>query len=331
MRRERVAMRRAGLTSAWQLSAVAVVALTWLVPIGTARAFDDHGPLNPPLLLPYNGVVELDGAAMSGQLKMRFTLDDNAAVERDLAAGDPPLWQDVVVVDLARGRFHVDLGAGAALPADLLQSDELFLGVDICRSGTSTSDCPDGDSAAWVILSSSKKFVPVPYAYMSAQSIDMKVNGDLQVTNDTRVDHDLTVGNNATVTGVLSAGSVSTGSLSASSLSVGGGTVTGCPNSSLANYGLCWQYHGGYIYTFKEAAAVCKTWGGHLCSRAQISALQAAGAQHCGAGWVSDRTDNSNGVVLYPMQTTDSNCGNAPGVHGWSLPFTSDSGANCCK
>ena len=265
------------MTRRTPISIVLVVLMAaWLTT--PALAFDDHGPLNPPQLLPYNGVVELNGAAVSGTLKMRFTLDDNAAVERDLSAVDPPLWQDVVLVECAAGRFHVDLGASAALPANLLRSDQLFLGVDICSAGTEVAHCQQPDSSDWVVMSSSKKFVPVPYAYLSAQSIDMKVNGDLQVTNDARVDQELTVGGGLSVSGETILGSASLASAAVSgTLTLGSWQLHGgCPSGWSDGDGFCASPVQA-ASSVHEAQMSCARMGADTCSVGQYYVIGTTG------------------------------------------------------
>lgn len=110
--------------------------------------------------------------------------------------------------------------------------------------------------------------------------------------------------------------------------------VLACPNNSRADYGLCmfWvQGAGAYSLTYKQAGATCRTNHAHLCSRAEVGALQAAGApDSCQYGWFADRTDETHAYAGYPMQSTSPGCG-APGINESLHLMTDLLGGYCCK
>ncbi|HEY4106822.1 MAG TPA: hypothetical protein VGM44_23135 [Polyangiaceae bacterium] len=106
-----------------------------------------------------------------------------------------------------------------------------------------------------------------------------------------------------------------------------------CPDATApGKYGFCiWEIgNAAYTYTFQTAATACAAQGARLCTVAELSAAQAAGAQWCDFGWVADRVDNGNGYRAYPMQQTLAGCGSA-GVNLFQSPFATGADATCCK
>lgn len=145
--------------------------LSFGVGIPRAHAVDDFGPMNPPQVIPYRGYVEVDGQAFNGTLQMRFTLSEDSTVDRESGF----LWQSAPVdVSVFQGEFSTPLGAPSGLSPDVLDHDLLYLGIDIRPSETDD----------WVVLSNAQRLVPVPYAYMAAQSRDLSVGGDLDVSGE---------------------------------------------------------------------------------------------------------------------------------------------------
>jgi len=109
-----------------------------------------------------------------------------------------------------------------------------------------------------------------------------------------------------------------------------------CPGDpqAPAAYGFCiWHENNGTYYsqTYREAAATCKAKGARLCTLAEVSAAQAAGAQWCAFSWVADRADNANGYQAFPMQTLVGGCGGLIGVVSDTRSFSDKIDANCCK
>ncbi len=105
-----------------------------------------------------------------------------------------------------------------------------------------------------------------------------------------------------------------------------------CPNpDSIEKHGFCIWHIGEYNKTFFEAAKACKTLGARLCSLNEVSAAQAAGAEWCSAGWVSNRNENgSKAFIAYPMQSNNTaSCGKAFFPHSLQ-ELNTNWGANCC-
>ena len=104
-----------------------------------------------------------------------------------------------------------------------------------------------------------------------------------------------------------------------------------CPDvDAPRDYGFCIWVHGKYDKTYAQAAGLCRDQGGRLCTRAEISAAQAAGANWCISAWVADRADNTNAYTSYPLQSAAPGCGEA-GLHEEIEPMTTLKGATCCR
>ena len=110
-----------------------------------------------------------------------------------------------------------------------------------------------------------------------------------------------------------------------------------CPSqSSVEKFGICIWHIGSYNKNFYEAANACKSQGGRLCTHAEVSAAQSAGAEWCSWGWVADRSnDNSDQAkfakVTFPMQKIrPTGCGNSL-LPTMLQPIEKKFGANCCK
>ena len=83
-------------------------------------------------------------------------------------------------------------------------------------------------------------------------------------------------------------------------------------------------YIGGYDYTKAQAAATCTTHGAVVATGAQLSDAQAAGADWCATGWLSDQT-----VAKYPINTSImEGCAGGPSVVEYTPP-NGKAGVNC--
>ena len=74
----------------------------------------------------------------------------------------------------------------------------------------------------------------------------------------------------------------------------------------------------GYINQSWNAASKCSEYGAKVASKAQLTAAQAAGADWCSTGWVSDNGEKA----IYPITTsTMGGCGNGrAGIIEWTPP-----------
>lgn len=110
-------------------------------------------------------------------------------------------------------------------------------------------------------------------------------------------------------------------------------TEKGCPNTqNLLNLGFCiWLYcENGRTLSYFDAADRCREQGGRLCTLAEVSAAQAAGAQWCSWAWVADRVNDSTAYRAFPMQEFHNNCG-GPGLVKDTAGMGTQQCANCCK
>lgn len=107
----------------------------------------------------------------------------------------------------------------------------------------------------------------------------------------------------------------------------------GCPElDSISNYGFCmWQPTSSYTLTWRQAAAACLAAAGRLCTKAEVQAAYAAGANICSWGWVADHASGgaSTATAVYPMQVGSTGC--AQGFNERIDPDTTTWAAYCCK
>ena len=84
-------------------------------------------------------------------------------------------------------------------------------------------------------------------------------------------------------------------------------------------------YIGGYEYTKAQAAGVCTSRGAVVATGAQLSDAQAAGADWCSTGWLSDQSKPK-----YPITTNvQGGCGNGSAGIKEYLPPGGKAGVNC--
>lgn len=166
-------------------------------------------------------------------------------------------------------------------------------------------------------------------------------NGDLVATGGAVGGYNMQVvrvggivlGDSETFNGVIDEVRVWTRALSQAEIRTSmGASADTCPSPSAPpTLGFCIWHVGGYDKTFLQAAAACRAQGGRLCTRAEVSAAQAGGAQWCSWGWTADRVDNSTGYISFPMQTASGGCCNLVGVCETTTAMSSAYGANCCR
>lgn len=174
-----------------------------------------------PRVIPYQGVLEFDGAPVSGTYAMRFTVYDGAAV----------VWTETQNVAVYAGTFSVMLGTVAGgVDALARRADDLTLQITLLNE--------DGDEDD-VVLAGAQRFVPVPYALWSAAASDMTVARDASIGRNIDVIGTSRLRGNATLDGTLTSsgrGTFNNGvTVSAGGLTVaaGGATITG--NTTIAS------------------------------------------------------------------------------------------------
>jgi hypothetical protein len=121
----------------------------------------------------------------------------------------------------------------------------------------------------------------------------------------------------------------------------GGSTIPGCPaqNTPAVNRPNPYRFtrpnaptgnpevfhSSGYNTLDYNAESVCSNYNGaKQATKAQLAAAQAAGADWCSTGWVSDNFD-----AQYPINVSlVQGCGSSPGIQSWTPP-SKKAGVNC--
>jgi len=121
----------------------------------------------------------------------------------------------------------------------------------------------------------------------------------------------------------------------------GGSTIPGCPaqNTPAVNRPNPYRFthptaptgkpevfhSGGYNTLDYNAESVCSNYNGaKVATKTQLAGAQAAGADWCSTGWVSDNYD-----AQYPINVSIvGGCGGAPGIQTWTPP-SKKAGVNC--
>lgn len=135
-----------------------------------------------PRVIPYQGVLELDGQPFNGEVSIGFSI--YAA-----SSGGAPLWSEERTVSVYNGTFAVSLGSITPIAATLLAADSLWVGITV-----------DG-----LEMTNRQNITPVPYALWSAQSSDLTVARDASIARNLSVVGTATFGNTVNVGGRLTA------------------------------------------------------------------------------------------------------------------------------
>lgn len=172
-----------GLIESTQKLALAV---TCGIAVGALSAAGLLAIAEPPTerahVIPYDGVVELDGVAVSGAMTLRFTLFDSFAADAEA------VWTDVLDAEVVNGRFRTLLGRQTPFPVDsdaLFRRDGIFLSVEVAH--------PDLDDV-WIALNNRQRIAPSPAAHVTRFAHELELTGDLTVEGSTEVVGDLTIG-----------------------------------------------------------------------------------------------------------------------------------------
>ena len=176
-------------------------------------AFADGDPATDdvPRTLPYQGVLELDGAPVNAEglnaLHILFELYDGQDAE-------VPTYSQPIVVEVYDGRFTATIGP-LGLNADneeveiteiITAADDLYLGMTLLGD----PDDPDDDIA----LSNRQRIHASPYAMWTTSATNLNVARDLVVGRNLDVAGDLAVGGNV----VLPVGAIDTADIANESL-----------------------------------------------------------------------------------------------------------------
>ncbi|MBI5544104.1 MAG: hypothetical protein HY901_09465 [Deltaproteobacteria bacterium] len=118
-------------------------------------------------VIPYRGVLNFNGRAVSNPQNLRFTL-------YDAATAGTALWsEEWPAMPVWAGQFSVTLGANTAFPADLFARSVVFLGIEV--------DTGAAGAPSYVALSGRQRLAPVPYTLWQATGDHFRVSGDLEV------------------------------------------------------------------------------------------------------------------------------------------------------
>ncbi|MBI5493463.1 MAG: hypothetical protein HY904_00450 [Deltaproteobacteria bacterium] len=285
-----------------------LLALLATLPAVSTLADSDPATDDVVNLFPYTGILEKDGAGVSGVVVMRFSLYD--------ALGTAPLWFETQSVDVYRGRFTALLGlcdrTPAACPggdADPVAIDDVIQFADDLQLGIVLNPGPSE-----VVLQNRKRFLPVPYAVWTRAASSLQVARDLAVGGNSSFTGDVTAAGRLVVRGV----------------------ELSCPNDTPTRHGQCWWLHYATAgLTHSQAAQACAAQHARLCTVAEMSSLQSAGAEECTYGWFADRVDSGTMYIGFPIQTATANsasggCGYG-GLNLQTRPANSLHSAYCCR
>lgn len=139
---------------------------------GVVWADNDDNPATEdiPRVVPYDGLLNLDGVGLTGTVDMVFTLYDAASggntvwTESWTSANDHP-------VTVRAGRFSVNLGTYEGIEDVIADAGQVFLGIQVKE--------PEAEN--FTALGGRQRLNPVPYALWSAQAADLTVAGSLNV------------------------------------------------------------------------------------------------------------------------------------------------------
>ncbi len=208
-----------------------------LVVAVTAVADGDPSTDQVPRIIPYNGMLELDGVPVNlvGDAApfLRFELTDGAA--------GPVVFTQQAQVQVYGGRFTVLLGptgtGGVRLDDVVADADDLFVRITLLGEvGTAADD---------IVLAGSQRVLMSPFAMWATDATDFAVardlavarnttlGGTLAITGDASLGRDLFVARNIDAVGEVEAGTLQvdgastlTGAVSAScTLPVAGNTT----------------------------------------------------------------------------------------------------------
>ncbi|MFN3196962.1 MAG: hypothetical protein ACE366_00910 [Bradymonadia bacterium] len=166
------------------LRSIVFMATTFCVAAPTwADNDDDNATENIARVVPYDGVLDLDGAGYNGLVDVIFTL-------YDASSGGDVVWTetwsaaDGRAINITGGRFTVNLGAYESIEAAIADGGQLYLGMQI--------KLPEAN--AYTALRGRQRLNPVPYALWSAQASNLAVGGDARVGGDLNVDGNTNAG-----------------------------------------------------------------------------------------------------------------------------------------
>jgi hypothetical protein len=121
-----------------------------------------------PRAFPYHGVLDLDGAAYTGEVDLRVTLVDD---------GDSS-WSEEHSVAVRNGRFATDIGVPSqGVPDWVFDADAVYITLSVRAS----------DEEEYVTLAGQQPLRPVPFALWVAEGHGTEVAGELYASGSFEV------------------------------------------------------------------------------------------------------------------------------------------------
>jgi cytoskeletal protein CcmA (bactofilin family) len=152
-------------------------------------------------VMAYQGVLEHNGALVETPRNLRFALSTSDAAAMDCLISEPPgacglWWEEHADVQVASGRFSVNLGEVSPLGDAVFNQPALHLAVAV--------EIPS--APGFVLLAGRQKIMPVAFANRAVQANNYEVKGDLFVEGEGQVANNLFVGGQAQVENELFVG-----------------------------------------------------------------------------------------------------------------------------
>ncbi len=116
-----------------------------------------------PHVIPYEGVLTIDGESFSGAQAIEFNLYES----NDPAA--EPIWTETQNAHFLSGRFSVLLGQSVGIEEAIIEANHLYIGLAV-----------QNDDGAFVPLAGRQRIVPAPYALWARGGTNFQL-GDLHV------------------------------------------------------------------------------------------------------------------------------------------------------
>ena len=123
-----------------------------------------------PRVIPYNGVLEFNGAPFEGFADIEFTLTNE---------GDCVDTHEVNALPIQAGRFSTNIGQGVGVNPCVFDSEVVTIGIAV--RDPAVLDDMDPSNDGFIPLAGSQRIHPVPFSYWAAEGADFKVDGTLNV------------------------------------------------------------------------------------------------------------------------------------------------------
>ena len=198
-----------------------IVALTLSATVGVAQADGDPTTDNVPRMLPYQGMLELDGqpvnAVGANAINVMFALYDGPGAEQ-------PTYRQQLSIEVYSGRFTATIGPIGIGPDDqpkpiaqvISAADDLYLGMTLLGDLN--------DPADDIALSNRQRILATPFAMWTTSATDLNVARALVVGGNATVQGDLTVGGAVNLpAGAINTADLADAAVTPGKVAIGGG------------------------------------------------------------------------------------------------------------